>query len=57
MANSVDPDQMPQNAMSDQGLHYLQKRLQNIIMIKLTNTPYNIGNGPVQRFKVEEHSS
>ena len=22
-ANSVDPDQMPQNATSDQGLHYL----------------------------------
>ena len=25
-ANSVDPDQMPQNAASDQGLHYLPYR-------------------------------
>ena len=23
LANSVDPDQTPQNAVSDQGLHYL----------------------------------
>ena len=23
LANSVDPDQTPQNAASDQGLHYL----------------------------------
>ena len=25
MANSADPDQMPQKAASDQGLHYLLK--------------------------------
>ena len=24
LANSADPDQMPQNAASDQGLHFLQ---------------------------------
>ena len=24
LGNSVDPDQMPQNAASDQGLHYLR---------------------------------
>ena len=24
LANSVDPDQTPQNVVSDQGLHYLQ---------------------------------
>ena len=25
MANSVDPDQMPHSAVSDLGLHYLQR--------------------------------
>ena len=26
LANSVDPDQMPQNAASDHGLHYLRRK-------------------------------
>ena len=40
-ANSVDPDQTPQNAASDEGLHcllYIQKFLRNII-IKTNQTP------------------
>ena len=48
LANSVDPDQMPQNVASDQGLHYLLKVkeiLQNTIIIKTTHK----GNKPVQR--------
>ena len=39
LANSVDPDQMPQNAASDQGLHCLQKFLQNMVVIKTKQTP------------------
>ena len=40
LANRVDPDQMPQNAASDQGLHCLhqvQRFLQNMIIKKKTN--------------------
>ena len=40
--DSVDPDQTPQNAASDQGLHCLhlvRKFLQNMIIIKTNQTP------------------
>ena len=42
IANSVDPDQTPQNAASDQGvhcLHLVQKFLLNTIIIKSNQTP------------------
>ena len=38
MANSADPDQIPHNVASDQGLHWLHKLqefLQNIVMTEI----------------------
>ena len=38
LANSVDPDQTPQNAASDQGqhcLHNIQECMQHITIVKL----------------------
>ena len=57
MANSIDQDQTPQNAISDQSLHCLHRDLK--FLKKHDNnknypdTPY-IGNGPDQRVKLEE---
>ena len=42
LANSVDPDQTPQNAASDLGLqcfHLIQGFLQNMVLIKTNQTP------------------
>ena len=42
LANSGDPDHMPQNAASDQGLHclHLVKKFVLIIIIKTNLTPF-----------------
>ena len=50
LTNSVDPDQMPQNATSDQGLHCLHSG----ITIKSTPDTPKVGNGLVQFARVEE---
>ena len=58
LADSVDPDQTPQTAASDQGLHclhYIQDFYHILLIIKLTRHP-PIGNGPVQRVEVEEYT-
>ena len=43
LAKSADPDQTPQNAASDQGLHFvlhlIQDLLQNIVIINTNQTP------------------
>ena len=42
LTNIVDPDQTPQNAASDQGLHCLhsvQEFLQHMIIIAINQTP------------------
>ena len=42
LANSVDPDQTPQNAASDQGLHFLhlvQEFLLNMVVTETNQTP------------------
>ena len=36
MANSVDPDQMPQNVASDLGLHYFLRPIYPIILRVIT---------------------
>ena len=52
MAKSVDPDQTPQNAASDQSLLCLPS-MKHGDNKKKTTIPY-IGNGPVRKVKVEE---
>ena len=51
------PDQTPQNAASDQGLHHylheIQKFLSNTVRAKTNHTPL-IGNRLVQRVKVKD---
>ena len=55
-ANSVDSDQVPQNALSDQDLHYLLTGICIRNLIKYKSTPYTpkIGNGLVQSIRMEE---
>ena len=56
LVNSVDPDQTPQNAASDQGqhcLHYSDNSLKYDNDTKQPDTA-DIRNGPVQRVMVEE---
>ena len=52
LTNIADPDQTPQNAASDQGLHclhYIQEFLQNIAIVKNKPDSPSFGDGPVQR--------
>ena len=53
LADSVDPDQMPQNVASDQGLHSvheMQEFDRNMVSMKINQT---YGSGLVQRLKIE----
>ena len=46
--NCVDPDQTPQNVVSDQVLHSL-----HLLLEEKADIPY-IGNEPVQNVRIEE---
>ena len=57
-ANSADPDQTPQIAASDRGLHCMheiQEFLKSMLIIKLIIHPA-VGNRPVQRVMGKVHS-
>ena len=51
-ANSVDPDQTPQNAASDQSLHCLHEFFFFFFCYKYLDA-FSVGTGPVQRVDVE----
>ena len=58
-ANSADPDQMPHNVASDQGLQCLLTGFSIKNLIKVTNRPGNprMTNGLIQQITVEESTS
>ena len=55
-ANSADPDQTPQDAASDQGLHCLLTENYNKNKIKIENTPdiSKFGNGLIQMIRMDK---
>ena len=50
-ANDVDPDQMPDSATSDLGLHCLQITLLVLSRVKLANPIIPIFSSPVQMYR------
>ena len=52
LANSVDPDQTPQNATSDQGLHFLPLIQQFAILRKLTGSKMDLLKRSIIKSKV-----